>query len=202
MFTINIYLRFALMAVLLVGGVVLAFQFGFWYAFPLLLIGLALLVGYVMLGTIQSAAQLMQTGDLEATRKRLNLTLTPKLLYVTNRAYYYMIKGSVALSEKETEEGEMWLRKAQEVKVPTDNEKAMIELQLANIAASKGRWKQAKIHLRTIKGLTVTEQTVKDQVKQLEMAVQNSGQMNTANRMGGGMAMRGGKSKRRRPKMR
>lgn len=201
MFVINIYLRFALIVLLLGGGVFLAIAFGFWYAFPLLLIGLALLVGYLMLGTIQSAAQLMQTGDFEATQKRLKLTLTPSLLYVTNRAYFYMIKGSIALQEKKTEEGEMWLKKAQEVKLPTDNEKAMIELQLANIAASKGRWKQAKLHLKTLKGLKVTEQTVKDQIKQLEVAVQNSGQLKTANRMGGGMAMRGGKTKRRRPKM-
>ncbi|NRB64232.1 MAG: hypothetical protein HRU40_14615 [Saprospiraceae bacterium] len=202
MFVINIYLRFALIALLLIGGVILAAQFGFWYAFPFFLIGVVLLVGYVMLGTIQSAAKLMQTGDYEATKKRLNLTLTPSLLYVTNRAYFFMIKGSIAMAEKNNDEGEVWLKKAQEVKVPTDNEKAMIELQLANLAATKGKWKQAKLHMKTLKSLKVTEQTVKDQIKQLDMAVQNSGQLKTANRMGGGMAMRGGKSKRKRPKMR
>ena len=35
MFTINIYLRFALIFITLVGGVILAFLFGFWYAFPI-----------------------------------------------------------------------------------------------------------------------------------------------------------------------
>ena len=205
MFTINIYLRFALIVLLLGGGIALAVVYGFWYSFPLLLIGLALLVSYVLLGTVQSAAQIMQSGDFAATEKRLNLTLTPKWLYVTNRAYYYMIKGSIAMNDKRTEEGEMWLKKAQEVKVPTDNEKAMIELQLANIAATKGRWKQAKLHMRNLKQLNITEQTVKDQVKQLEIAVQNSGQLKQAKRKGGrggGMATRGGKGKRRRPKMR
>lgn len=205
MFTIPIYLRFALIALTIGGGIALAIAFGFWYAFPLFLIGLALLVGYVMLGTVQSAAQLMQTGDFAATEKRLKLTLNPKWLYMTNRAYYYMIKGSVAMGEKRNEEGEMWLKKAQEVKVPTDNEKAMIEVQLANLAASKSKWKQAKLHLRNLKQLKITEQTVKDQVKQLEMVVQNSGQMKGANRMAGrgsGMAVRGGKGKRRRPKIR
>jgi len=83
MLSINIYLRFALMAVLLIGGTVLAFLFGFWYAFPLLLAGIALLVGYVMLGTVQSAAQIMNATDFEGAEKRLNLTLTPKLLYPT-----------------------------------------------------------------------------------------------------------------------
>ena len=45
MFSINIYLRFALVALCLIGGTVLAFQFGFWYAFPFLLVGVFLLVG-------------------------------------------------------------------------------------------------------------------------------------------------------------
>ena len=30
-----------------------------------------------------------------------------------------------------------WLKKAEEINVPTDNEKAMLQIQLANIAASK-----------------------------------------------------------------
>ena len=75
MLTINIYLRFALIAVSIIGGVILAFAFGFWYAFPFFLAALTLIVGYVLLGTVQSAAQFMQATDLEATEKRLNLTL-------------------------------------------------------------------------------------------------------------------------------
>jgi len=203
MFTINIYLRFALIAVTIGGGIALATAYGFWYAFPFLLIGLVLLVGYLLFGTVQSAAQLMQTADFEKTEKRLALTLSPKLLYASNRAYYYMVKGSIALGQKRVDEGEEWLRKAQEVKVPTDNEKAMIELQLANIAASKNKWKQAQMHYRTIKQLNVTEANVKEQIKQLEKALQNRGQMKAAQRMGkGNMVGQGGKSKRRRPKMR
>ncbi|MBK8042043.1 MAG: hypothetical protein IPK21_04895 [Haliscomenobacter sp.] len=80
MLTINIYLRFALIAVSIIGGAVLAFAFGFWYAFPFFLAALTLIVGYILLGTVQSAAQFMQATDLEATEKRLNLTLSPKLL--------------------------------------------------------------------------------------------------------------------------
>ena len=75
MYTINIYLRFALMALTLVGGVILAFVFGFWYALPFLLVGVVLLAGYIFLGTVQSAALLMQQSDFAGTEKRLNLTL-------------------------------------------------------------------------------------------------------------------------------
>ncbi|MFM8451058.1 MAG: hypothetical protein ACKOAY_13210 [Haliscomenobacter sp.] len=205
MYTINIYLRFALIGVSLVGGVLLSIFLGFWYAFPLFLVTLTLLAGYILLGTIQSAALIMQGGDLEATEKRLNLTLSPRLLYVTNRAYYYLIKGSVAMAQKKTEEGEAWLLKAQSLELPTDNEKAMIELQLASVQLNKSRWKQAEVHLRNLKQLKVTEPTIKEQIVQMEKALSQQGQIKAATRMG---AFRGGQmpikpgGKRRRPPMR
>lgn len=205
MFQINIYLRFALMAITLVGGLALMFikGLGFWYGFPLVLVGLILLTGYLLLGTINSTAMLVQENKLEEADQRLKLTAFPSLLYVANRAYYYMLKGTIALSRKEMDEGEMWLRKAQEVKLPTDNEKAMLELQLANIAASKGRWNQAQLHFRKLKELKITETAIKDQVKQFEKALENRGQMKAAMRMGapGAATMQPG-GKRRRPKMR
>ncbi|MEL7123720.1 MAG: hypothetical protein AAFO07_30030 [Bacteroidota bacterium] len=203
MFIINIYLRFALIGVFLLGGIILSFikGFGFWYALPFILIGIVLLVGYVLFGTIQSAAQFMQNNDFDATEKRLDLTLFPKFLYSTNRAYFYMIKGSIALNRRDTAEGEKYLRMAQEINIPTDNEKAMLELQLANISASKGKWKQAQNHFKTAKSLNVTEDVIKEQLKQFEKALQNRGQMK-ASYMGGkkGGFQPGGK--RKRPKMR
>ena len=202
MFGINIYLRFALIALTLIGGIVLAVLVSFWYALPILLVGIVLIVGYFLLGTIQSAAMLMQKGDLEATEKRLNMTFNPKWLYATNRAYYYMLKGSIAMARKDVEASEHYLKMAREINVPTENEKAMLELQLANISASKGKWKQAQIHYRNLKQLKVTEPTIKEQIKEFDKVMQNQGQMKAATRMGGqqgGMIRQGGK--RRRPKM-
>lgn len=202
MFSINIHLRFALMAVFLIGGIILAFAVNFWYAFPLILAGLILGVGYVLLGTVQSAAMIMQSGDFDATEKRLNLILNPKWLYATNRAYYYMLKASIAMARKDTDSSERFLKMAQEINIPTDNEKAMLELQLANINASKGKWKQAQVHYRNLKQLKVSEPTIKDQIKEFDKVMQNRGQMKAAARMGGqGGVMRQG-GKRRRPKMR
>ena len=200
MFTINIYLRFALIALFLGGGIALAFLYGFWYSFPLLLIGLILFIGYVLFGTVQSAAEFMQSADFEKSEQRLNLTLNPKWLYSTNRAYYYMIKGSIAMARKDIDESEKWLRKAKEIDVPTDNERAMLELQMANIMASRNKWKQAKLHFRNAKKLDVTEPTIKEQLNQFEKALTNRGQMKAAGRMGQGLQQRSGK--RRRPKMR
>ncbi len=206
MFTIHIHLRFALMGLTFVGGTLLAIFFGFWYAFPFFLAGLVLLVGYVLLGTVQSAAMIMQNGsDFLGADKRLRLTLNPKWLYVTNRAYFYLLKGTIAQGLNRMDEAEEWLAKAQELKLPTDNEKAAVLMQLAGIAAQRGRWNLVKIHLKKIKELNLTEQALKDQVKQLELASGQQGQMKAAQRMGmmpkGGMPLQPG-GKRRRPRMR
>lgn len=199
MFTINIYLKLALIAVCLIGGIALWATLGVWYGIWFVLVGIGLLVSYVLLGTVQSAAMLMQATDFTGADKRLNLTLKPEWLYVSNRAYYYIIKGSIALGLKRVEEGEMWLKKAESVNVPTDNERAMIQLQLANITASKGKWKQAELHFRNAKKCSITEPSLKEQLKQFEKAFANRGQAKQAGR--GGRMMRPG-GKRRRPKMR
>jgi len=177
MFTINIYLRFALIALTLVGGTLLAFAYGFWYAFPFLLIGLVLLLGYIFLGTVQSAAQLVQTQDFTLAEKRINMTMAPNLLYKTNRAFFYMLKGTLAMQRQETSEAEQWLTKAQEIELPTDNEKAMVQVQLANIHASKNKWNKAKAIMHDVKKLKVTEPQLKEQIRQFEKAITNRGQM-------------------------
>ncbi|MCB0613435.1 MAG: hypothetical protein KDC75_09010, partial [Phaeodactylibacter sp.] len=86
MFTINIYLKFALIAVGLIGGTALWIAFGVWYGIWFVLLGIVMLLTYILLGTVQSAAVFMQNTDFDGSEKRLNLTLNPKWLYATNRA--------------------------------------------------------------------------------------------------------------------
>ncbi len=199
MFTIPIYLRFALIGLTLIGGIVLAILFGFWYAFPFFLIGIVLLVGYIFLGTVQSAAQLMQETNLLGAEKRLNLTLKPQWLYSTNRAYYYMIKGGIAMQFKRNEEAEELLIKAQETGLPSDNERAMVHLQLANLAVTKDNLQAARNHLREAKQQKVTEPQIKEQVAEFTKALKNQGAMKKLrHRHRGSMMQPGGK--RRRPR--
>lgn len=200
MFTINIYLKFALIAIFLLGGTVLALTVSFWYAFPLLLIGLGFLASYLLLGTVQSAADFMQKMDFEGCEKRLNLTFKPEWLYVTNKAFFYLIKGSIAMNLKDNDTAEEWFTKAQGLKLPSDNERAMVQLQLANINAMKGKWAAAKLAFRDIKKLKITEGQIREQINQFEQALKQRGQMKHMGRQGGRAMVQGGK--RRRPKMR
>lgn len=205
MLKINIYLKFAIIGVFLGGGIVCAFLVSFWWALPLILIGLGFLASYILLGTVQSAAEMIQNQDFDGAEKQLGLTWKPKWLYAANRSYYYILKGTIAMQRKDVEEGERWLRKAQEVDLPSDNEKAMVELQLAQIAASKNKWQQAMNHVRIAKQLNITEPTMKEQLRYLEKVLNQRGNQKAAMSMGKQgmkMARQAGKSKRRRPKMR
>lgn len=201
MFSINIYLRFALMAVLTLGGVAMAFVWGFWWSFPFILTGIVLIVGYFLLGTVQSAAMILQTGDMAAAEKRLGLTFFPQWLYTPNRAYFYMLKGTIASNEKDYEVAEGHYLMAQKIGLPSDNEKAMVLLALSNFRAMKNNWAGAENFFRQLKDLKVTEPMIKEQVKEFEKALKQRGQASAQMRPG----FRGGYipgGKRPRPKMR
>ena len=203
MFTINIYVKFALIALFLGGGILLSIFYGFGYSWILIITGLLLLLSYVLLGTIQSASELLQKMDFQGAEDRLNLTLKPQWLYVTNRAFYYILKGSLAANRKDTNTAENFFNKALTLKLPTDNEKAMVLLQMAGIQANKNNWAGAKNYFYQLNNLKITESAIKEQVKQFESAINNRGQVKLAQSMGmktGQSNMMGGK--RRRPKMR
>ncbi len=203
MFIINIYLKFALIAVGLIGGIALSAVWGFWYGFPLILMGIILLISYLLLGTIQSASKLVEAGDFDAAEKQLNLTATPKFLYITNRAVYYIMQGSIKAGRNDMKGAEAEFNTALSLDLPSDDEKALVLLQLANINAQKQKWTQARNYFKEAKKLKVTQSQIKEQIAYFEKALNNQGQMKAARSMGprGGQMMgRGGK--RRRPKVR
>ncbi len=201
MFSINIYVKLALIIGGLILGVGLTAMYGFWYGFPFLLMAVILLVSYFLLGTIQSAAKFVEAGDFDSAESRLKLTATPKLLYPTQRAVYYIMKGSIKAGRNDLKGAEDEFQTALSIKLPTDDERAMVLLQLANINASRQKWTQAKNYFKEAKKLTVTQQQIKDQIMMFEKALGNQGQMKAARSMGRqGHSMMHRSGKRRRPK--
>jgi len=202
MFSINIKLKIALIVLLLGGGVWLTTAYGFWYAFPFLLIGLGLLASYFLLGTIQSTAQLLQLEQFDEAEERLGWTLKPNWLYKTNRAMYYILKGGLNMNKQNFAEAEECFKIAEGIDLPTDDEKAMVQLQLASINFQRQKWNSAKKYFMNLKKLKVTQPQIKAQIANFELAFKNRGQMKHAQGQGrrGGNVMQMGKSKRRRPK--
>lgn len=202
-FSINIYLRFALIALLVIGGVGLSFVKGFslWYTFPLIIIGLVLLAGYILLGTTQSAALMMQAGaSTDAVRERLKLTFFPQWLYKPLRAQFNLLHGTLAGQDKDYEKAEEYFTSAQKIGLSSDDEKAMVLLSLANFRLMKKNWSAAENYLRQVKTLNVTIPQIKEQIVEFDKAMKQRGQAEAMMRPG----MQGFRpsSKRTRPKSR
>jgi hypothetical protein len=198
MFTINIYLKFAIIALCLIGGIVLTFIYGLVYSWPFLLIAILLLASYFLLGTVQTTAQLVHDMKFLEAEKRLGLTYFPNLLFKPNRAAYFMIKGTMAAQMKNNELAEQHFLHAQSIGIQGDNEKAMVGLQLANLSASRNKWTNAINQYKEIKKLNISEPMLKEQMAQFEKVLKNRGVMKASNQ---GMRFQPG-GKRRRPKMR
>ncbi len=204
MFTINIYLRFALIVGGILAGIGLWAAYGFWYGFPFLLVGIIMLAGYLMLGTILSTNMLVSQQRLDEAEQRLKLTYFPKLLLVGYKGVYFMTHGGIAMQKRDFNTAEVWVKKALDAGLPSDNERGAALMQLVMISAGKNNIKMAQVHFADLKKLNITEPTLKEQVKEIEKQLKQAGQtMNPSM-----MAMMGGRNgfrpggKRRQPKMR
>ncbi len=203
MFTINVYLRFALIVGGIFGGAALWAAYGFWYGFPFLLIGVALLIGYLLLGTILSTNQMLSKMQLAEAEQRLKLTFFPGLLLMGYKGVYYMTHGALAIQKKDMNAAEHWLKKALSAGLPSDNERGAAMLQLAVVSGSKGNRLAAQNQLADIKKLTITEPMLRDQIRDLEKQLKMMQQSNNPSMMG--MMGKGGfrpGGKRRQPKIR
>ncbi|MEZ4919643.1 MAG: hypothetical protein R2792_11130 [Saprospiraceae bacterium] len=203
MFTINIYLRFALIIGGLGLGIGLWAAYGFWYGFPFLLVGIVMLLGYLFLGTIMSANQFLSKQQFEEAEKRLNMTYFPRLLLVGYRGVFYMTQGAVEMQRKDFNKAEALMKQSLASGLPSDNERGAALLQLVLISAAKNNRQGAVKHLAEIKKLTITEQMLKEQVKDIEKQLKQMNQgMNPANMAAMGKGGFRGGGKRPRPKMR
>lgn len=201
MFIIPPYVRFALIAVFLIGGIALWATLGVWYGIFFVIAAVFLFVGYVFLGTVAPAAKRVQVQDFDGAEKMLDLTLKPEWLYSANRAFYYIMRGNIALNRRQFAEGEAFLRQAEAIDIPTPTERATVHFQLAQIEYQKKNFTAAKKYLAKAKEANIKIPQIREQIEQMDRALKQSGQVKAAQRMGRqghGMMNRGGK--RRRPK--
>lgn len=203
MFVINIYLRFALIMGGILGGIALWLTFGFWYGFPFLLIGVVMLAGYLMLGTILSTNQLLSQKRITEAEERLKLTFFPKILLVGYKGVYFMTLGAIAMQKHDFNTAEKWIKKSLDSGLPTDNERGAAMLQLVMVAAGKNNIRAAQAHFAELKKLHVTESTLKEQIKEIEKQLKQAGQTMNPSMMAmmGGRGFRPG-GKRRQPPVR
>jgi hypothetical protein len=85
--------------------------------------------------------------------------------------------------------------------LPSDNEKAMILIQMINIHLTKNRYTQATNAYRELKKLNLSSDMFKDQIKMLDDVMKQQGRMKMTGQMDQRMMFKPG-GKRKMPRMR
>ncbi len=169
MFVIPVKTRFILIAVLIIGGILVSFlPYGLAYSWLLYIPGLVLLVGYFLLGTVGPASKALQMGDLEGAEKQLSYTWKPNWMLKWNRGTYHFLLGTIAVQRRDFEKTELYMNKALEVGLPSDDFTAQVYLVLAQVSAAKGKRTAAKNHIRSAKKLNIKQAEVIQGIKQIE----------------------------------
>ena len=175
---IPINIRFAIIAVCLIGGIIISFLDGGWaWSWMLLIPGIILLLGYFFLGTLASTSKKIQEQDFAGAKKQLALTKKPEWLISFNKGIYHFLKGTIALQENNLKDADTELKLALKADLPSADYKAQIYLSLIGIASRKQRLNQAKDYMKELKGIKVSDPTLQgiiaDTERQLKMAQGN-----------------------------
>lgn len=157
----------------LVVAIVLTITVGFGWSFIFWIIFIVFVVGYFLLGTIAAASEKLNVGDLDGAERILGYTKFPNLLLKMNQAYFSLLKGMIALQRNDTKTGEVLLQEAYDKGLPTNNDKAMVLLNLAHINYSKNKVNLVKGQLRQIKELNVEDPSLNAKVAELEQALKS-----------------------------
>ncbi len=166
---IPIKIRFLLIAVLLIGGIVVSFlPYGLAWSWILLIPGIVLLVGYFLFGTLASAARAVERGDLDHAEEQLKWTWKPNWMLKMNRGVYHFLLGSIQMHRKDFNQAEVHMKDALEVGMPTGDYTAQIYLALVQMAANKNKLQLAKNYLKEAKNCQVTEPQITAAIQQIE----------------------------------
>ncbi|MGB0863310.1 MAG: hypothetical protein ACPG19_09040 [Saprospiraceae bacterium] len=167
---------------------------GFGWAFVFWLVFVVFVVGYFLLGTISAASERLNFGDLDGAERILGYTKFPKLLLKMNQAYFKLLQGMIAMQRKDSVKGEALLQEAYDIGLPTDNDRAMVLLNLAYSNHGKRKFQVAKGQLRQIKEMDITDITLLTKVAELEQALKVNPNGMQSMMYGGG---RGGRAQQR-----
>ena len=115
----------------------------------------------------------VRKGDFEKAEKRLDLIKKPELMVNGQEAYYYLIKGMILIQKNQMSKSEGFFKKAINTGLFMDHDKAMAKLNLAAIAGSKRRKREALNWLAQAK----KDDTKKMLTEQIKLVKQQMGKI-------------------------
>lgn len=174
MFTTRI--RFILIFVNLIIGIILQVKYGFSPALYLYITCLILLFTHFAFGNVWPAFNKLQKGKILEAEALINDIKRPDWLIRQNRSYYHFIKGMIALQQKNLQEGEAQLKIAVTRGLRSKNDNALALLNLAHISFVEKRWTDSRNYLRQTHSFNPSDLMIKQKIEELEklLTLQNS----------------------------
>ena len=166
MFTTRI--RFVLILLFLVIGVVLQIQNGFSAAWYLYATSLILLFTHFAFGNVWAAFSKLQKGKVLEAEILINQIKKPEWLVSQNRTYYHFIKGMIALQQKDLQEGEKHLKIAADRGLRSKNDNALALLNLAHICFVEERKEAAQTYLHKASAHEPTDLMIKQKIEEMQ----------------------------------
>ena len=166
MFTTRI--RFVLIFLFLIIGIVLQVKNGFsaaWYLYATCLI---LLFTHFAFGNVWAAFSKLQKGKIMEAELLINQIKKPEWLAKQNRTYYHFIKGMIALQQKELSEGEKELKIAVGRGLRSNNDNALALLNLAHISFMEKRPEDTRNYLQQAQTFEPSDLMIKQKIEEME----------------------------------
>ncbi len=165
MFTTRI--RFVLILLFLVIGIVLHIQKGISSAWYLYATSLILLFTHFAFGNVWAAFSKLQKGKIIEAEILINQIKRPEWLVKQNRTYYHFIKGMIALQQKNLTEGETQLKIAADRGLRSNNDNALALLNLAHICFLEKRQEDAQSYLQKARSFNPDDLMIKQKIEEM-----------------------------------
>ena len=166
MFTTRI--RFVLILLFLIIGIVLQFQKGFSSAWYLYATSIILLFTHFAFGNVWAAFSKLQKGKIDEAESLINQIKKPEWLVKQNQTYYYFIKGMIALQQEDLAEGEKQLKIALDRGLWSGNDNALCALNLAHTCFVEKRYDDTQNYLRKAESFHPSDSMIKQKIEEME----------------------------------
>jgi len=164
----NTRVRFLLILLFLVLGVLLHIRIGLSAAWYLYLASFIILLTHFLFGNVWAAFALLRKGRIPEAETLINQIKLPNLLTKQHRAYYHFIKGMIALQKEELKEGEDQLKQALERGLRTPNDNALTALNIAHIYFKQQKIELCRKFLNQSKSFESNDLMIKEKISELE----------------------------------
>ncbi len=143
------------------------------WEFMIPILGIIMLIwGHFKHGTVYLAFRHLKKKNFQKAEQLLSKIKNPELLDKSQKGYFYMSMGFIELHKQNLDEGNQNLTKALEIGLRTENDQALVNLQLAGISYQKGNFQKATHFLEQAKSCQ-HKPLIAQEIQRLETDLRN-----------------------------